>query len=181
MTAYNTSTETQQCLESGMNDFVMKPFDPELFYQKIIGMVQHEISSSEKQSGDSFQMTSHDQDEHYDLSYLNMMTGNNAELKDKIIQMLIDETPDELYNLKQFTREKNWKRVRAVSHKMKSGVTYLGLSKTLELVKRIEEYSESENHLDRVPDLVERVSVACSKAINDLARTNKDKHSRIPA
>jgi HPt (histidine-containing phosphotransfer) domain-containing protein len=113
------------------------------------------------------------------LAYLEMISGGNAALKDKIIQLLIDETPDELYNLRQVTREKNWKRVRAVAHKMKSGVTYLGLSKALERTKRIEEYAASETHLDKIPELVEKIAVACTKAINELVKIRNDRHAGV--
>ncbi len=179
ITAYNTSSETRQCLDAGMNDFVMKPLDPEQFYQKIIGLVRHGAAVPESQPVDSRQKSTIENGSQMDLSYLNMITGNNSELKEKIIQMLIDETPDEVYNLKQVAREKNWKRVRAVAHKMKSGITYLGLTDTLELAKRIEEYAEAEHHLERIPDLVEQVSIACSKAINALIKLRKDRHSSV--
>lgn len=180
ITAYNTAGEAQKCLEAGMNDFVIKPFDPEVLYQKILALVHHAVTSApEKLSADVMQAHAAGNGDTYDLSYLSMITGSNTELKEKIIQMLIDETPNELYNLKQFTKEKNWKRVRAIAHKMKSGITYLGLSGTLELAKRIEEYSGSETHVDRIPDLVEQVSVACTKAINDLVKIKKDKHFRV--
>lgn len=173
MTAYNTSNEMQQCLEAGMNDVMAKPFEPEQLYQKIIGLLHHgEIAyapASEIPAGLS------KESENLDLSYLDTISGGNAELREKILKMLIDETPDELFTLRQFTREKNWKRVRAVAHKMKSGVTYLGLSKTLDAVKRVEEYAGNEKFLERIPDLVERINLATTKAINDLVSTRMEK------
>ena len=141
--------------------------------------MHHAGASPEKQSVDGFQSAPKDTGDLLDLSYLDMISGGNSELKRKIIQMLIDETPDELYNLKQFTREKNWKRVRAVSHKMKAGLTYLGLTHALEWAKRIEENAGTETHLDRIPDLVERVTVACTKAINDLVKSRMDKQLKV--
>jgi len=177
ITAYNTGAETQKCLEAGMNDFVMKPYEPDLLYQKIVNLIHHAGAVEEARAADGIKPDS--EREHYDLSYLNMITGGNTELKEKIIQMLIDETPDELYNLKQTTREKNWKRVRAIAHKMKSGITYLGLTHTLEMAKRIEEHAGTGTHLERIPDLVERVTTACSKAINDLIKMKKEKRSRV--
>jgi CheY-like chemotaxis protein len=173
MTAYNTEKEMQQCLEAGMNDVMAKPFEPDQLYQKITGLIHH--GTVEYQPSSEVPTALVKETDAVDLSYLDTVTGGNAELKKKILQMLIDETPDELFSLRQFTREKNWKRVRAVAHKMKSGVTYLGLTKTLDAVKRVEEYSENEKFLERIPDLVERINLSTTKAINDLVTAKMEK------
>lgn len=176
MTAYNTEVEMRQCLEAGMNDVMAKPFEPDHLYQKITGLLHH--GALEYTSASSVVPTALARDsDMLDLTYLNTITGGNNELKEKILQMLIDETPDELFSLRQFVREKNWKRVRAVAHKMKSGITYLGLPKTLDAVKRVEEYSENEKFLERIPDLVERINLATTKAINDLVTARAEKVS----
>ncbi|MDZ4845049.1 MAG: response regulator [Chitinophagales bacterium] len=174
MTAYNTENEMQQCLEAGMNDVMAKPFEPEQLYQKIIGLLHH--GSVDYKTTSEIPTAYARENDTLDLSYLDTITGGNASLKEKILEMLIDETPDELFSLRQFTREKNWKRVRAVSHKMKSGITYLGLPKTLDAVKRVEEYSENEKFLERIPDLVERINIATTKAINELVTARMEKH-----
>ncbi len=168
MTAYTTDNETQQCLEAGMNDFVAKPFDPEQLYRKIIGLVLH-TASDHSYLAESTSYNYND-GEHLNLAYLNQITNGNATLKSKIIQMLIEETPEELFQLKKFTREKSWKRTRAIAHKMKSGISYLGLANTLNDIKLIEEYAGNEIRLDKIPALVEKVDVACTKAINELVR-----------
>ncbi|GIV34385.1 MAG: hypothetical protein KatS3mg031_1920 [Chitinophagales bacterium] len=167
ITAYNTEVEIQKCQEYGMNDFVSKPFEPDQLYEKVMALL-HTHPVNEKRPAESGTRPPAKDRGKPDLSYLDVVTNHNAALKEKIIQMLIDETPDELFTLQQHVKEKNWKRVRAVAHKMKSSITYLGLTDAFEAIKKIEDYAGQEVHLDQVPSLLELVARDCTHAINEL-------------
>ncbi|MBL0066052.1 MAG: response regulator [Bacteroidetes bacterium] len=46
MTAHGSTPELEKCFQCGMNDFIVKPFDPDVLFQKIIRANKHKLSVS---------------------------------------------------------------------------------------------------------------------------------------
>lgn len=176
MTAYATSGEAERTILAGMNDYISKPFNPLQLYEKIVKLTRHkpleeplEAESLSKNINNT--PTTEDNltpllpdSPLLDLSFLDEATGGDIELKTKLIEIILREAPDELDNMEQYCAEKNWDRLRAVAHKFKSNVTYMGLNQISETVKNIQLYAETRQHLDILPDMVAKVSHTCRKS-----------------
>ena len=102
---------------------------------------------------------------HLDLRYFNSITEEDMELKIKMMRIMLDETPDELEKLRKYTDEKNWDLVRAIAHKMKSSMQFLGLKETLDNVKSVELYAKEMKNLELIPEKVSRVEQDCRQAL----------------
>lgn len=174
MTAYATTGEAQKCIDAGMNDYISKPFEPKALHDKIINLISVQPQATNGYSKaisvpePPKEEPKDDEPEYIDMAYLNSMTSGNEALKSQLIGLLIEETPEELDILSKFTREANWTRVRGISHKMKSSATYMGLKKTLALLKQIEEYSGAAKNTDEIPEMVRIVSKNFSTAVESL-------------
>lgn len=172
MTAYATTGEAEKCLDAGMNDYISKPYEPKQFYQKVISL----LSSMPTSAGAANTQIQREQEEHtvdesleyIDYTYLNQITGGNDNLKEQIISLLIEETPEELDKLNEHLQAENWPRVRGVAHKMKSSATYMSLHKTLKALKSIEENANEEKRLDEIPGLVRTVTKNFTTAVESL-------------
>ncbi len=169
MTAYATTGEAEKCLDAGMNDYISKPFEPIQFYQKVLSLLGHsEAKSGELLQREDIQQISFEQ-ESIDLDTLDKITGGNEKLRSQIITLMLDETPEEMVKLMEYIDDKNWNRTRSMAHKMKSSISYLGLSNTLNIIKRIEEYAGEQKNLDNIPKLAEQVAHTVEKALEELA------------
>ncbi|HNL06563.1 MAG TPA: Hpt domain-containing protein, partial [Chitinophagales bacterium] len=86
--------------------------------------------------------------------------------------IILRETPEEIANMERFYDQKNWERLRAVAHKFKSAVTYIGLEETKEMVKNIQINAETQQNLDETADLIAQVkrnvSIACEELEEEL-------------
>ena len=164
MTAYNTNGEMEKCMRAGMNDFIPKPFEPRQLYEKVTGLIHPNTIPVKKNSN----ATPKDRDGKNEINfdYLNTVTGGNEDLKQKIIRMIIEETPAEIAALQKVTEDRNWNRVRAVVHKMKSTISYLGLMDTMDLAKKVEEYAATAQKQDTIPGMVEKICKDCMHGVN---------------
>lgn len=60
------------------------------------------------------------------LDYLNMMADGDADMKATMIEMLVEEIPEEMEKIKQLYAAADWNELREASHKMKSTLGFVG-------------------------------------------------------
>lgn len=162
-TAYATSGEAEKCLEAGMNDYISKPVRATQLISKIMQM----LDASEQFSKEHFLQESKVQ-EHISFEYLNTVTEDDEELKLRMMRIMLDETPMELKSLEEAAAASQWDNLRAVAHKMKSTMQFLGLEDTLETVKFIEVSARERTHLEQIPEKVRSVVQVCTRALGAL-------------
>lgn len=179
MTAYATTGEAEKVIIAGMNDYISKPFDPNKLYQKIVALLQNDLPTitaqnitktqpfpaveAEKNAVPSSSTTVSD------LRYLRESTGNDNELMQKMIEIMLQETPDELQKMQQYAAESQWSKLRSVAHKFKSTVIYMGLPENIgEIVKNIQIFCDTQQHLNELPQMVATLTQAVEQACTEL-------------
>ncbi|MBC8047407.1 MAG: Hpt domain-containing protein, partial [Fimbriimonadaceae bacterium] len=105
-----------------------------------------------------------------DMNYFHTITEEDKDLKVRMIRIMLDETPDEILKLKKFSTEENWENLRAIAHKMKSSMQFLGMSDTLEVVKSIELSAKEKTNLQQIPEKINRVVQDCTLALQELEK-----------
>ncbi|MBC8173002.1 MAG: response regulator [Chitinophagales bacterium] len=166
-TAYATTGEAEKCLQSGMDDYISKPVDPQALEQKIIQLLKRKnyFEKNNIITGKTNHQPAHI---NIDLNYFNTITEEDNELKIKMIRIMLDETPDEMVKLQKYLIEENWDNLRAIAHKMKSSMQFLGLKHTLETVKAIELSAKNRTELNDLPDKISQVIKDCEAALRSL-------------
>lgn len=177
MTAFATSGEAERTLLAGMNDYISKPFNPLALYEKINQLTNYKAvlsdaipettpnNSTPAQHADYWNETAD-----LDLSYLNEASGGDANLQAQLIEIILREVPIELAQMEQHCTDQNWDRLRAVAHKFKSNITYMGLHYLEDTIKNIQIYAQNRQHLDKLPDMVARIKQGCLRACEALAK-----------
>lgn len=119
---------------------------------------------------------------HIDLSYLELMSDGDADMKGILLDMLLTEPKGEFEKMQKLAAERNWDELRQVSHKMKSTLPYIGFEELTETNKRIDKilWERKNTGLTEdaiaatIPALVDTVSGLYTEALPELqhARNN---------
>lgn len=104
------------------------------------------------------------------LDYLELMADGDEEMKATMIEMLVEELPEEMEKMKQLHEASDWNELREVSHKMKSTLAFVGNDAMTEANKEVEEIGKSggTENVERLPELLGILSDIYPKALEEL-------------
>ncbi len=113
---------------------------------------------------------------HIDLSYLELMSDGDVDMKGILLDMLLTEPQGEFEKMQKLAAEQNWDELKQVSHKMKSTLPYIGFEELSETNKRIDKtlWERQNSGLSKeaiaetIPRLVNTVSELYVKALPEL-------------
>jgi HPt (histidine-containing phosphotransfer) domain-containing protein len=103
-----------------------------------------------------------------DLTYLRQVSNGDNDFIKEMIEVYMQQTPEAINNLEKHLKNKDWKMLRAVTHKMKPSFSFFGLKDLYDIADSMEEYSAKEIHLELLPDMIDKVKLTCNKAMVEL-------------
>lgn len=171
LTADVTTTDIKKCKAIGMNDYVSKPIDEKLLYSKIIRYIK---------KTNPLQETFIEEDENQpqmiggssrciDLTYLNKRAKANPELIMELIALYLEQTPLLISKMKQSAVDNDWDLLYAAVHKIIPSFYIMGIHKDYEdKAQKIQEYTSTQQHLDKVQELVIQIENICNQACIEL-------------
>ncbi|MHB8258813.1 MAG: PAS domain-containing hybrid sensor histidine kinase/response regulator [Bacteroidia bacterium] len=169
LTADVTTVDITKCKAVGMNDYISKPVDEKLLYNKIVGLVNKtdfinsddvkEIQSSESKKS-----------KYTDLSYLSHRTKSDPKLMMEMISTYLEQTPPLISAMKQGLQDKDWNLLQGAVHKMIPSFSIMGISKDFEnLAKKVQEYANNiQLQHEKIPEMVLQLEDICSQACKEL-------------
>ncbi|MCX6320553.1 MAG: ATP-binding protein [Bacteroidia bacterium] len=164
LTADVTTVDLKKCKAVGMNDYIAKPIDERLLYNKIIDLFKKPSHSPVGRS------------KCVDLTYLYKRTKANKELMNEMIALYLEQTPSLISRMKQSLYDKDWNSLYASAHKIIPSFSIMGMHKDFEnMAKKIQEYASTQEHLDEVQELVMQLENICFQACEEL----KEEHNLI--
>lgn len=106
--------------------------------------------------------------DYINLEYMEMMSEGDPSMKKVMIEMLMEELPQEIDKMEALSVECNWSELMSVSHKMKSTLAFVGNENMTETNKQIESLSKEVCDIDKIPGLVGSLKNLCPKVLNEL-------------
>ncbi|NTW48639.1 MAG: Hpt domain-containing protein, partial [Chlorobiales bacterium] len=103
-----------------------------------------------------------------DLSYLKTFADGSNEFIAEMVEVFLQQTPRYIEELQRHCKEQDWDALKAVAHKMRPTVAYMGIKKLETLIREIEEFAKLRKHLDRLPGMIENLVKVCKKALREL-------------
>jgi PAS domain S-box-containing protein len=162
LTADVTTADLERCKAMGMNDYISKPVDERLLYNKIVELLKKPAPS--KNTGLTVGSK-----KCVDLTYLYKRTKANPELMKEMIELYLEQTPFLIRKIKQSLSEKDWDSLFTSVHKIIPSFSIMGIHKDFEeIAKKIQEYSSTQQHLNEIPELVLQIETVCAKACEEL-------------
>ena len=168
LTADVTTVDLAKCKAAGMNDYIAKPVDERLLYNKIVGLVKKPIVLKYKvnegnRTGQNKKMKC------IDLSYLIRRTKSDPTLMMEMISLYLEQTPPLIAAMKQSLRNKDWNLLHAAVHKIIPSFSIMGISTDFEdLAKQVKEYAFTQQQTDGVLYQVLQLEDICEQACVEL-------------
>ncbi len=136
LTANAFKSELEQCIKTGMNDYVTKPFEEE----RLIAVMNKWLSSSIDNS--FINKVNNDIDIKdqtlYNLSKLISLSRNDKVYVQKMIQIFVDQTLISIYQMKEAYAIKDLDTLYKIVHKIKPSIDGMGIEILREDIREIE-------------------------------------------
>ncbi|MDP4207858.1 MAG: Hpt domain-containing protein [Bacteroidota bacterium] len=104
----------------------------------------------------------------YSLDYLNSISGGDAGFISDMVSTFIENTPEELSQIRTFVDSGNWPKAGAAAHRFSSSLLFLGLDALKQLSTEIEDSSLQGVNLVKIPELLAQLENGCNQAITEL-------------
>jgi PAS domain S-box-containing protein len=167
LTAHAISSEEEKCYKEGMNGYVSKPFNQKVLYSKIVSIL-NERTNTVHTVIEKDEVKVNKQMKHTDLTYLKELSRGSNKFMVEMISLFISQTPEALSGLEKHFKNKDWKGLHAVAHKMKPSVSFVGLKEIEKEVKLVQDYAANETNLEELPPLIQKIKKVCEEAIREL-------------
>jgi HPt (histidine-containing phosphotransfer) domain-containing protein len=89
------------------------------------------------------------------LDYMDMMSDGDADMKKVMLEMLLEEIPQELQKMREVHTSADWNGLASVSHKMKSTLAFVGNDAMTSANKELESIGKTQDGTDRVSALID--------------------------
>ncbi|MEO0896748.1 MAG: response regulator [Bacteroidota bacterium] len=190
LTAQTMEGSEAKCFEVGMNDYVSKPIETEIFYRKLALYADKFLHKSEEvenrgQAAQQFKpphsnvknqtsIFSFMAEERYtDLSGLTSMYGGDLGLVKKTVKKIVDKVPEYLNDLNSFHQAGDFVRVGETIHKLKANIVgYMGISEFSEagLDRMIEGIKKNSLPSERVEEFLQKFNHVVKTGIEELSQ-----------
>ena len=128
LTAHSAHEEKQNCIDAGMNDYMLKPFDIKELFEKMRNFLDFESKEESvpnktiKQSENIFNELKHS-----DLSLLLATYKNNIEKVKRIVGMYLEAIPEQISELIESYNAEDFENAKIMAHSLKSSFRFLGM------------------------------------------------------
>ena len=166
LTADVTTVDLDKCKAVGMNDYIAKPVDERLLYNKMIGLVKRKSIIIEPEKNIiNYSLNN----KCINLDYLNQRTKSNPALMMQMISLYLEQTPPLIIAMKKGLKNNDWKSLYAAVHKMIPSFSIMGINTNFEdMAKKVQEYASTQQQSEGIPEMVQQLENVCVQACKEL-------------
>ena len=175
LTADVTTVDLAKCKAVGMNDYIAKPVDERLLYNKIVNIlkkpkhikigkipIKHTKIINDKEVASK-------KTKYTNLEYLHHRTKSNPALFKEMIILYLAQTPALVTTMKQSLANENWCLLGASAHKLIPSFSIMGISSNYEnMSKKIQELATAPDKSKEIHELVQQLEDVCLQACTEL-------------
>lgn len=167
LTANAVMGEKQKCLEVGMNDFLIKPFEEEELVQmlaKWLGIKNvFNIKIEDRKQ--------HTQSQLFSIENLKNISRGNKEFITKMLNIFVKEISLALQEIRSGEQNNNIEKIRSTAHRIKPSLSNMAVDAIRDEILQLEVFDLSGKELILLPEIinkVEQVLTAIIEQVNNL-------------
>lgn len=175
MTAHAFKKNAQRCFDAGMDEFVAKPIDPNVLFKKLNKILADKLSAISQDYATNKEaapkMAPKPQlrpRKIINFEYLDSLTSGQVDVKITFLETLVKDLPKEVAKVRDDYERRDWEQVKKSAHKLKSTCGYLGLDKTVELCRTVENNAWEQKNLDQINGQIKKIDEVCRIAHEQL-------------
>ena len=166
LTADVTTVDLAKCKASGMDDYIAKPVDDQILYNKIITVMRNALANGDRIAKETDRNINI---RYTNLDYLNRRTKSNPSLMMEMISLYLTQTPPLIDAMKKGLRDKDWNSMYAAVHKIIPSFSIMGISVDFEnIAKKVQEYASTQQLSKGIPEMVLQLEMVCMQACSEL-------------
>lgn len=159
MTAHAMAGEQDKCIAFGMNDYISKPVNANLLFEKMILAISTHQSSTTKEIKPKRVIN---------LDFLIQSFGDKKEVMRGTIDVFLEQFPADIEMLEEGVKEKDYIKIKSYAHKMKSTVSLVGMGEVELILVEMEKLSVEKKDMDRIIELNVKRDQLCKQAIEEM-------------
>ena len=164
LTADVTTVDLAKCKAVGMNDYIAKPIDEHVLYNKIVSLVKKSVVKQSDKVPETEEKV-----RYTDMTYLKKLTKSNPKLMLEMIAAYLAQTPPLIQAMRQSLHEQDWQLLHSAVHKMIPSFIIMGMSVDYEnMAKKIVEYARMSPKVGNISDYVFQLENVCERACDEL-------------
>ena len=133
LTANALKGDKEKFLSSGMDNYVSKPIEPNYLFTAICDVLK--INTQTKKINQS-EITVNQK--RFSLEKLNIMSVNNPDFMEKMINIFIKIAPENLKDIELAIQNKNYESIKNQAHKMKASIDTFSIDQSMKDIRRLE-------------------------------------------
>lgn len=168
LTADVTTVDVEKCKLFGMDDYIAKPVDEKILYNKLIQYIK---KKDYRKNDIKTNPTLEKKSQCTNLNYLTVRTKSNPLLMMEMITLYLEQTPQLINSMKNSLHQKDWEMLHASIHKIIPSFAIVGIDKNFEIIaKKIQDYTIMQEKTHQIPDLVSQIEEVCLQACDELEK-----------
>ncbi len=170
LTADVTTTDLEKCKTVGMDDYIAKPVDERVLYNKIMKLLRKPAPPSTLPESEQSALQAKPE-RCIDLHYLIQRTKANPVLMMEMIKLYLDQTPVLIGIMKESLRNRDWGGLHAAVHKIIPSFSIVGISQDFEnMAKKIQDYAATQGQFAGIQEMFLKIEAVCSQACRELEK-----------
>jgi PAS domain S-box-containing protein len=159
MTAHAMAGEQDKCLALGMNDYISKPINANLLFEKMLMVVSSKLLA-EKMEPKKNRVVN--------LNFLIESIGGKKDVMRETIDIFLEQVPQDIQILNEAVTQIDYTRIKNYAHKMKSTASLIGMHDVEPILAEMESLGEDKKEIGRIEVLNKTLNVLCKQGIVEM-------------
>ena len=157
VTAHADPGEAEKCILSGMNDYILKPFNPKELNKKLVKLLG--VPVFEKMNRAT---------EYVNSKHLQTVFSGDIDFMKRTVNTFIKNLTEDVATMKVYLKSKDWDGIRSLAHKMKSSMRLIGVRKLDSDMKDIETAASAPVKVNVLSAMITKMEAECRIVVEEL-------------